>query len=173
MWIHDLRGRPARALAWGPYYEAQAVEGVGCAPPSARSLRGAFQPMRHFPVGSVVCLLGAAGPILFNRRPRRPAAALSFGGRGWFGLGFMTRPPSGAEMTGLRIVVSLLALMTVSPAIAQFIGPPTFNFPQPPMVVVPPTSPKMCCREECSPDTSCRRGSSCPSICVQKCTPCS
>jgi hypothetical protein len=72
-------------------------------------------------------------------------------------------------MGRFRVIGLLCGLIAASPALAQFSPIPTM--PQP-LVVVPPPAVKMCCREECLPPSSCRRGETCAPICNQKCSPC-
>ena len=71
-------------------------------------------------------------------------------------------------------IVALLVLNAVAtPAAAQFTPFPGLG--QPPIIVVPPPAApaRTCCHDECMPDTTCRRGAVCPTICTRKCAPCS
>jgi len=72
-------------------------------------------------------------------------------------------------MASLRVIALLCGLVAASSALAQFSAIPTM--PQP-VIVVPPPAIKMCCREECLPQPSCRRGETCLPVCNQKCSPC-
>jgi hypothetical protein len=86
----------------------------------------------------------------------------------------------GSQMPILRVVACLFALLVLaSPAPGQFFEPIPVA-PQPAIVIVPPAaqptsappSPGKCCHDECSQDSTCRRGAPCPSTCVKKCSPC-
>ena len=74
-------------------------------------------------------------------------------------------------MRGFLVAVSLLALAAASPGLAQFSPIPSLPGPA---IIVPPAAPqtRTCCRDECLPDASCRRGAVCPPICVKKCSSC-